>query len=303
MDQQQMPANQPSASQNAQSFDALSSWQEIRGGEKLRSQRTRKRHLGRSLLIIILLLLLVGMGAYILMPMKLGYTVLQEKHVFYVQNHPRLSIYDPAGNINVHKGGEGDAITINATTHKGILSQAPMITFAYNSAFVDYSVAGPQGGRFDSGTSVDLDVTVPQNVDLNLNVPRAASIVIEDITGKVKVVSTEGSVDLKHDTLIGGGSIQSTKGNITFANSTLAQDANYSVFTSFGNIDATLSPGKAIHVAATVSRGTIKLDPAAIIVEHRGPTGKFVEGYGQGEQSTASISFDTASGVIWLHKP
>jgi hypothetical protein len=285
----------------SQQEETLSSHQEIRGGEKLRPGR-KPRHIGRTIAIILLLFIVAGIATYMLLPMKLGYTVLQEKHTFFVQHSPQLIVHDNrAGTITIHPARTDDAIYVTMTTHKGMLTAASGLSYASNSGFVELYLPLWEDGSADSDSSFDLDLTVPQNTNLQIEAGKAA-ITINDITAKANITATTSPIALHHVTLVDHGAITSKAGTINLTDVALAQGASYAISTASGKLAASFMPDQAARIDAVAVYGHIRSTLPALIVANEGRYGQHARGVIGDKQTKATIILHTDTGSIALLK-
>ncbi len=282
---------------------ALSSTREIRGGEKLRPVR-KPRHTGRIIAIILFLIIAVSFATYILLPMKLGYTYLEEKHTFYMQRSPQLSIYDDrAGQIIIHQTKTAGAIEVTMITHKAPLTPASGLDYGFNSAFVSLYVPRQSDRSGYDDSSFDLDITIPQNVDLKIQSKRA-DVGMVGVTAKVNITTTTGQITLHHTTLTGDGKMTTTDGSIGIADDvTFAQGSRYTLSATSGNITTSFPTNQPLQVDAITEQGKMRCTIPSITVANEGQNGQHARGILGGKQAAANITLHTSTGNIALLKP
>jgi hypothetical protein len=281
----------------------LSSAQEVRGGEKLRPVR-KPRHTGRIIAIILFLIIAVSFATYILLPMKLGYTYLEEKHTFYMQRSPQLSIYDDrAGQIIIHQTKTDGAIEVTMITHKAALTPASGLDYGFNSAFVSLHVPGQSDRSGYDDSSFDLDIGIPQNVAVKIQSKRA-DIGMVGVTAQVNITSTTGPITMHHTMLMGDGKMTTTDGLIGITDDvTFAQGSRYALSTTSGNLTTSFPTNQPLQVDAATEDGKIRCTIPSIIVTDEGQNGQHARGISGGKQAAVNITLHTNTGNIALLKP
>jgi hypothetical protein len=145
---------------------------------------------------------------------------------FLVSVHPTIVINNPTGTIDVH-AGSADTVTINPTQKDGF-GNPPQINYdqSQDSNTITVTV---------EDASVNFDVTVPSNADLQLETTDGG-IHVTGVSGQMSLSSTVGNINATQDSLSGQSTLSNTDGNINASQDSLSGQSTLS--TNGGNINA-----------------------------------------------------------------
>ena len=193
---------------------------------------------------------------------------------------PTIIINESAGNIQVHQGG---SLNIEEVKNSSFFDDPNNIKVTVDQSGDTITVSVDAGTSFLSSRSVDFNITVPQNANLQLHTT----------SGGISVNNTSGAMTLSTDS-----------GDISTANDTFASNSVLSV--TSGDIRST---GDTFNGAAnlTATSGDIRMEQDAL----NGPT-KVTDTSGgitfDGTMATSTASpptyqFNTSSGDIRIGLP
>lgn len=262
------------------------------------SQRKRRRWVRPLVIAVILLILLGGMSSGFRY-LGFGTTMHTETpQAFTVNQNAVISVQNNVGNITIHRGGSGNQVSVTTTVRDDFLGHDPQV--AYNSGdgnTLNIAVEDNRSGlNFVNLSSVNLDITVPDNMNLDLHTS-LGDINIEGFQGQITAQSSAGDVTVTDVNLSGSGELQSSAGNVDFSG-TFADNANYTLHTSAGNVDANFDPQDNVHIDARTSAGDIDSDLPAVQVRDDGPVNKEAHGDLGNSQNQATVSLETSAGNV-----
>jgi len=218
---------------------------------------------------------------------------------FPVGAHPDLSVTNTdAGFMHIHTGSSNTVVitaTIESTTNT-----PPTVNYTTpdsNHIIVTVTDNAPTPNQ----NKVDFDVTVPASIGLDLSASAGDISVVDGIQGVVNLQSDAGNISLSNTTLIGSGSIKVSAGTIAFAGS-VAQGAAYQFQGSASSLDVTLPSTTNCHVDARTTTGSIQSDFTEVHIQNVGVTGQEGQGDIGSSNPSATISLETSSGPITIHK-
>ncbi len=179
---------------------------------------------------------------------------------FSVGAHPTIIISNAFSNTDIH-AGSAKMVIINPTQGNDSFGIAPQINYSQDGNTITITEEG-QG-------SVNLDVTMPKNADLQVET-NSGDIDVTDVSGQMSLASTTGTINATNDSLSGqstlednGGSINatndslsgqsklwSTTGSVTF-NGSIDPHGTYIFGSTSGSVDVTLPGNSSFHVDAT----------------------------------------------------
>ena len=231
---------------------------------------------------------------------------------FSVGIHPTIVVNDGFGTIDVH-AGSANTVTINPTEQNAGFSDTTQVNYdqSRDSNTITVTVEGPE--------SVNLDVTVPSNADLQLDT-NSGEIDVTGVSGQMSLSSTDGTINATHDSLSGqstlsnnGGTINAThdslsgqstlgtnSGSITF-NGSIDPNGTYQFESTSGSVDVTLPGNSSFHVDATTTSGSISSDFSEVNIQHPDVSGANAHG-DVGSPPRATVTLQTNEGPISLNK-
>lgn len=199
--------------------------------------------------------------------------------VFAVSGTPSLSITNPAGNVTVQVGGDGQVtaqVMKHAQGRTKAISQANadrMVVDLNQSGSTITVTARFDTTGFDGGTvrrTVDLLVTVPQNANTRVQLG-AGNITVRGVSGEMQLVNGAGNVTAENATFSGSSQLKTGAGNVT-ANFGLAGGSTMDVNVGAGNATLTLPANTPAHVDASTGVGNLTISGWSVSVAHAGPT-------------------------------
>ncbi len=245
-------------------------------GEKLRPRPQKKRVKWWVPLLVTLLVLMLPMMGFLFashsvtqsmfpphMNMKYGD---QSQTTTFIQNNTQsrtLVIHDNNGSVQIHTGDSGSkAIVIQTNSNGPHFSDRgdngnavlfdPSLKDSNSTAPSMTITAQPPSGPF---SSVDLDVTVPQGMNVEVD-SISGSISANNVTGQVILAAQSGSISVENSQLSGNSTLSSVSGSVHFDGS-IAQNGTYNFSSSSGSVDVTLPASSSFHLDARSSSGTV----------------------------------------------
>lgn len=230
-------------------------------------------------------------------------------------NQPTIIINDASGNIEVHSGSSSGGVTVQTIKQADGFGNPKDEQVSYtpgpggNSLTIDF--AGGNG-------SVDFNVTVPDNSNLNLQT-NSGDITVDGINGQIsmstrsgditatndtfsgsaKLTTDSGAITAKQDQLNGPTTLSTGSGDITF-DGAINSSGNYQFTTSSGNIDATLSGNTGLEVNASTENGTVTSGVSTVSVQNS-DSGDTANGYIGSPNSSTQLILKTSDGSINLN--
>ena len=213
-------------------------------------------------LIGIGILLLLGTAACAFQETELRETSYQ------VSESPRLVIRNGNGNVTVKSGGDQKTIQVTAT-----IINPDRVDYRAEKVgnTVEVTVKVKKGfGLFGAGGGVNIEVVVPENIDLDLKSDNGR-MTAENITGPVSAETSNGRITLDRVTGIARGKTsngkievrhfsgqieaQTSNGAIEFDGS-LRPGSNNRLRTSNGSVNVTLVDTLGVELDATTNHGS-----------------------------------------------
>ena len=165
---------------------------------------------------------------------------------FSVGAHPTIIISNAFSNTDIH-AGSAKSVTINPTQNNGSFGIAPQINYSQDGNTITVTVEGPE--------SVNLDVTVPNNADLQVET-NSGDIDVTGVSGQMSLSSNGGAINATNDALSGQSTLSTTTGSVTF-NGSIDPHGTYLFGSTSGSVDVTLPGNSSFHVDATAGTGSI----------------------------------------------
>jgi hypothetical protein len=221
-----------------------------------------------------------------------------ETHTYQVgsQSLPTLVIHDNTGSITIQKGGDNSQVTITAIKRTSAFNNAPTVAYSKNNSTITADEQG--GGNFLGFSSVDFEVTVPSNANLQIH-SDTGEIQVSDINGAMSLTTNTSAIVATQDTLSGHSVLHSDTGSVTF-NGSLAPHGNYEMSTNTGSVDVTLPRDAAFHVDASTNTGTFSSNFPNLNADHPNTVGRVVHG-NVGNAPTANLTLKTNTDSINIH--
>ncbi len=253
----------------------------------------------RPLIVVLIILAVLGATSSGFRFLGIGTTTTTlGPKTFIVDNQATITVTDNVGNITIHKGS-GNQVVVNATVKEDIFGHNPQVDFqnADNNGDLAISVKDDRSGLgFFNLSSVDLDITVPDNMVLDLHTS-LGNIDIEDVQGQVTAESNAGNVTVTDAHLSGRGQLHSNAGNVDFEGD-FADYANYTLKTNAGNVTGTFDPNDNVSIEAHTNAGNIDSEVSSVHTSEDGPVDKRARGDLGSDENRAHVSLETNAGNI-----
>lgn len=230
-------------------------------------------------------------------------------------NQPTIIINDASGNIQVHSGDSSGGVTVQATKQADGFGNPNNEQVSYtpnadgSSLTIDFA-----GG----GGSVDFDVTVPSNSNVQLQT-NSGDITVDSISGQItmstgsgditatndafsgstKLTTNSGDIIAKQDQLSGPTTLQTDSGGITF-DGAINGSGNYQFTTGSGDINATLNSNTGLDVNASTNSGSITSGVPTVSVQNN-DSGGTASGYIGSSNTSTQLTLKTNDGSINLN--
>ncbi|HKV58304.1 MAG TPA: DUF4097 family beta strand repeat-containing protein [Ktedonobacteraceae bacterium] len=276
--------------------------QTYRSHQVPRYEKPRRRHTGRIIALVILLICLLSIGLYtgyhLLFPTAIRTT--KEIRTFNLSagTQPTLIVTDNDGFVHVHPGN-GNTVTV-ATTKVGD---------SFGASPDDFKVSYSQSGNtitiqvtnssihlldFSQTSQADLDITLPARSDLRIQTD-SGNITATSIQGKMNLTSDSGSMQIADASLKSSSTLSTNSGNITMTGS-IDTTGRYMFQSDSGDIDIALPRGTSFHVNLNSDSGTITNDFQVVPAKQSLPSTRTVVGdVGSAPQATVAIQSNSGS--------
>jgi hypothetical protein len=301
--------------------------------------RRRRRSPWLWIILLILLFALFGGGFSSLGSLGQKDALLSRNYTI-SSGTPTIVINDPSGDIHVQQGAT-NAVNIQADRRAGLFDDPNniQVKFIKDGNTIDVTVGTGYG--FLSDRSVEFTVTVPQNVNLQLQTS-SGDISVDNIQGQANLSATSGDItanndvfspssslqaisgdvntrldtfsdstaistssgdiNLDHDALQGHEKFNTTSGDINFVGS-VAANGIYQFNTTSGDIDIALLQNPSFTVDAQTTSGNINADdyPGIQVQQNNFGSGSTATG-SVGSSPYAQLILRATSGDITLHQ-
>ncbi len=303
--------------------------------------RYRRRRHRPWLWVIVIILLFSLLGGGFSSLASVGQKNLIENQTFSnFTGMPTIVLHETSGNIQVQQGASSSSLTIQTDKHAGLFDDPGSIQVNYHQTASVINVDVNTGNGFLSDRSVDFTITVPQNVNLDLQTA-SGDISINNITGQAtlttasgdisalddtfsansslhtssgdvktardtfgdgtSISATSGDISMDQDTLQGSEKFNDTSGNIDF-NGTIDANGRYQFDVISGDITIALQQTDNFSVSATSISGSINADDfPAIQVQDSNPGSNSASG-SVGSTPSAQFILSTKSGDITIQQ-
>jgi len=222
------------------------------------TRRYRRRSPWRWIVVLLIILALAGGGVGSVF--GIHHTSTETKNfTVSTTTAPTLVIHESTGEITVHAGST-NSISIQATKDAGGFFGNPNgIQVQYNRSNDGntINVSANDGGGIFSSSSVNFDVTVPTNTDLQLQ-SNTGTIEVHDVTGTMDLESNTGTITATDDTLTGSSTLHTDTGSVNFSGS--ISSGNYRFTTNTGSVNVSLPRDSSFHVDAKTDTGSVNTD-------------------------------------------
>jgi hypothetical protein len=253
--------------------------------------------------VIVLLVIMALLGGGLGLP-RGGhhFSRIEPAHTFSVSALPTIVINDDVGTIHVHTGGTNGNVLVQVTEANlgpGNNPDSGQVSYNQNSASNTVTVNANSGPGFFGSNSIDLDVTVPTDSNLQIKTD-TGEIDVTGITGQMSLSSSTGSIHAVQDSLTGQSILKTDTGSVTFEG-TIDPKGSYQFETNTGSVDVTLPDNSSFHVDASTDTGSINSDFPGVNVQHADITGASAHS-DVGSSPGATVTLKTDTGSISLHQ-
>ena len=296
------PREQP---QNTREYNEAGPYGDF-GAQKIGTpQFGQKQNRRRSpwLWVIALLVIMALLGGGLGLP-RGGYhfSKIGSAHTFSVGALPTIVINDDVGTIHVHTGGTNGNVLVQVTEANQGPGNNPdngQVSYNQDSASNSVTVNTHSGPGFFGSNSINLDVTVPTDSNLQIKTD-TGEIDVSGITGQMSLSSGTGSIHAVQDSLSGQSVLKTDTGSVTFEG-TIDPKGSYRFEANTGSVDVTLPGNSSFHVDASTDTGSINSDFPGVNVQHGDFTGASVHS-DVGSSPGATVTLKTDTGSINLHQ-
>ena len=180
-----------------------------------------------------------------------------------------LMIHESTGEIRIHAVSGSNTVTIQATKDAGgFFGNPDDIHVQYNQSNDSNTINVSANDSSDllASRSVNFDVTVPTNTDLQLQT-NTGTIEVSDVTGTMDLESNTGTITASNDTLTGSSILRTNTGTVNFSGS-IGSSGSYQFLTNTGSVDVTLPANSNFHVDAKTDTGSVSTDFPGLSVQH-----------------------------------
>ena len=243
-----------------------------------RSYGRRRHRAWLWIIIIVLFFSLTGGGAGALG--SLGQKSVTQEHTFnnLPAGTPTIVINEADGNIHVSRG---NSLNIEDVKHSGFFDDPNNINVKFDTSNNVITVTVDSGTSFLSERSVDFNVTVPDNANLQLKTT-SGDISVDGANGDMTLITTSGNISTANDTFNGNATLNTTSGDIQSTNDTFSSGA--SVSTTSGDVS----------MNRDTLNGSAQVNATSGDIDFNGSIAS---------STTSNLSFTTVSGDIHVGLP
>lgn len=227
-----------------------------------------------------------------------------DARTFKVSGAPDLAINNPSGNITITPGSAG---AVHVEIVKRVQGQfgdnarqtldAIHVNMTQSGNAVTVAVQFPKRDSFLGGErTVDLTITTPVNSNLAIEAA-AGDLTIGQITGKLDISATAGSIKATGVSLMGASSVVATAGDVTL-DGLLASGASLNIHVRAGNVLLRLPADTPARLNARATVGSLTVTGWPITVTHPSPQSPGAQGPSAPNATAAGPLGANPSGVI-----
>ena len=242
-----------------------------------------------------------------------------EPHNFVVsaQSAPTIVINDINGNNQVHRSDNATSVAVQDTKNKEFFGNPNDIHVSYIISQDGNTITASVNNSGQG--SVDFDVTVPQDTNLQIRTT-SGDVNVDGVKGQMTLSTNSGDIHATNDQFIINSTLSTNSGDITARQDSLSGQATiktdsgdikfdgsigtsgtYQFHTGSGSIDITVPFNSAFHVDASTNSGSIASDFPVVRNNNLGP-GSTASGDVGGTAPGATMTLITDSGDISLHQ-
>src|SRR5690349_14960336 len=171
----------------------------------------RRRHRGWFWIIIIILFFSLAGGGVSTLG-SIGQRSVTQEHAFnnLTAGTPTIVINEADGNIHV---SHGNSLNIEDVKHSGFFEDPNNINVKFDTTDNIITVTVDTGTSFLSERSVDFNITVPDNANLQLKTT-SGDISVDNTSGAMTLITTSGNISTSNDTFGDNVTLNATSGDI-----------------------------------------------------------------------------------------
>jgi len=173
--------------------------------------RRRRRGAWFWIIIAILFFSLLGGGSNALG--SIGQKSVTQENAFNTLpggSAPTIVIHEAAGNIHVHRGND---INIEDIKKSSFFDDPNNIKVEFDPEGNTINVIVEMGTSFFSSRSVDFNITIPQNANLDLQT-NSGDVSVDDTSGQITLSTVSGNISTTNDTFADHSLLSATSGDI-----------------------------------------------------------------------------------------
>jgi predicted membrane protein len=216
---------------------------------------------GVVFLILTVLLLVVGVSILIASGVYLvNSTDRVETHRFSVNGHPHIVVNNEVGAIHIKANSDANTVTFQTKRHTRRIGKAS------NESWVSYEqlnegneiradVERVYSPNINLPQSIDFNITVPHNAELELNTS-VGDIWVTGICGQLSVQSDIGSIYVKEGLLTGNSVLKTNLGSVNF-HEAIDPYGSYQLATETGSVNVILPDDTPFELDASTNFGNI----------------------------------------------
>jgi putative adhesin len=216
---------------------------------------------GVAFLILTILLLVVGFSLLITAGVYLvNSTERVETRHFSVNEHPHIVVNNEVGTIHIKANSDANAVTFQTKCHSRRIGKAA------NESWVSYEhltegneiradVERVYSPSTNLPQSIDFNITVPHNADLELNT-NVGDIWVTGISGQLSVQSDIGSIYVKEGLLTGNSVLKTNLGSVNF-HEAIDPYGSFQLATETGSVHVILPDDTPFELDASTNFGNI----------------------------------------------
>ena len=237
-----------------------------------------RRHRHRAWLWIIIAILffsLMSGGASTLGSIGQKSVTQENSFANQITGTPTIVINEPAGNIHVRRGG---SLNIEDVKNSSFFYDPNNIDVKFLVTGNTITVNVDMGATFLSSRSVDFNITVPQDANLQLQTT-SGDISVSDTSGAMTLTTDSGNISTSNDTFAPNAILSATSGDIHSTGDTFSGEAGFTTVSGDISMEQDTLNGPA---KANTTSGNIDFNGT----------------FGTSTPATATYQFNTVSGDV-----
>lgn len=216
---------------------------------------------GVAFLILTILLLLVGFSLLVTAGV---YLINSTEHVetrrFSIDEHPRIVVNNEVGTIHIKANKDAKSVTFQTKRHSRRIGKSANESWvSYEHLKEENEIRADVERVYSSDTnlpqSIDFHITVPHNVDVELNT-NAGDIWVTSIDGQLSLQNNIGSIYVRGGLLNGNSVLKTNLGSINF-HKALDPSGSYQFATETGSVHVILPDDTPFELDASTQFGNI----------------------------------------------